>query len=345
MEIHEILDRFEIMYPSKQLSDLRRAYIDREISSLCNIYNNSELKKAILIKDLRSIFNLAQTDMISGSIDDLKKCIFEEDYYSIFRLLIDDEKLYKAVMFHDWYAILDLIGNKDLKEFIMHDNYWSMFSLINEITGSLLIDGIKDFFLNNEEFQKDCLSRGQIKSKLWLVNELKKLDLDLGTIFLCAGWYGLHASLIYENQLRFDKIRSFDIDSTTEKIADTFNKKLVMDGWKFKAAIGDIHEIDWKNHTYKVFKADGSTEMLTDTPDTIINTSCEHIENFSHWYDSIPVNKLIILQSNNYFDINEHINCSENLKSFSESTPMSKVLFEGELPMDKYTRFMKIGYK
>ena len=33
------------------------------------------------------------------------------------------------------------------------------------------------------------MSRGQLKSKKWLVDELKKLDLKLGTMFLCAGWY------------------------------------------------------------------------------------------------------------------------------------------------------------
>ena len=38
-------------------------------------------------------------------------------------------------------------------------------------------------------------------------------------------------------------------------------------------------------------------------PDTIINTSCEHIRNFNSWYNAIPQGKLLILQSNNFFKI------------------------------------------
>ena len=80
-------------------------------------------------------------------------------------------------------------------------------------------------------------------------------------------------------------------------------------------------------------------------PHTIVNTSCEHIDNFKDWYNLLPESRLIILQSNNYFAIKEHVNCSNNLKEFSSSTPMQKVLYEGELDLGQYTRYMKIGYK
>ena len=42
-----------------------------------------------------------------------------------------------------------------------------------------------------------------------------------------------------------------------------------------------INEINFSMHTYNVKRADGSKCELSDSPDTIINTSCEHIENFS----------------------------------------------------------------
>jgi hypothetical protein len=80
-------------------------------------------------------------------------------------------------------------------------------------------------------------------------------------------------------------------------------------------------------------------------PDTIINTSCEHIENFSKWYSKIPKGKLIILQSNDYFEVKEHVNCSKSISQFSKTCPMTETLFEGELFLPKYTRFMKIGFK
>ena len=48
---------------------------------------------------------------------------------------------------------------------------------------------------------------------------------------------------------------------------------------------------------------------------------------------------------NNYYEIDEHVNCHATLEDFSASAPMSNVLYEGELKLDKYKRFMKIGYK
>tara|TARA_B100001287_G_C22404640_1_gene399500 strand:- start:404 stop:658 length:255 start_codon:yes stop_codon:yes gene_type:complete len=84
---------------------------------------------------------------------------------------------------------------------------------------------------------------------------------------------------------------------------------------------------------------------MSDSPDTIINTSCEHIINFDEWYRKIPKGKLVILQSNNYVDVQEHVNCAKDIEMFSKSTPMTKTLFEGTLDLVTYRRFMKIGRK
>ena len=55
----------------------------------------------------------------------------------------------------------------------------------------------------NINYDKDVMSRGQLKSKKWLVDELKKLDLKLGTVFLCAGWYKYCVFMLQEAKLRF----------------------------------------------------------------------------------------------------------------------------------------------
>ena len=64
-------------------------------------------------------------------------------------------------------------------------------------------------------------------------------------------------------------------------------------------------------HTYIMLKKIkwNRCELTDHSPDTVINTSCEHIENFNEWYDKIPKGKIVILQTNNYFDF-EHVNCS-----------------------------------
>jgi hypothetical protein len=190
----------------------------------------------------------------------------------------------------------------------------------------------------------DAFSWGQLKSKRWLVEELTKLNLDLGTVFLCAGWYSTLATMLLKSQCKIDKIRSFDIDSSCALVADTVNRSMVSDGWKFKASTLDIHDIEYPL-TYTTTRFDKTVVELTDNPNTIINTSCEHIENFDSWYKKIPGGKIVVLQTNNYFEIDDHINCSESLEAFADLTPMSTELFSGELNLTKYTRYMRIGVK
>lgn len=275
MEIHELLDRFELLYPgSTELADLRRAYIDQ---------------------DLRSIFKL--------------------------------------------------VNFEDLAGLILDNNKWKLAPLLNRYVDTEFVNAFKVLHANEIPYDSDCFSRGQLRSKMWLVSELTKLDENLGTVFLCAGWYGTLAVMLFESGLTIEKIRSFDIDPGCAPIAELFNKKWVMQDWKFKSSTADIHNINWKSHTYDTLRSNGTVCSLTDYPDTIINTSCEHIENFRSWFNNIPTGKLIVLQSNNYFEIKEHVNCSASLEDFSNSCPMTVTLFEGEIDLPKYKRFMKIGYR
>ena len=276
----ELLDRFELLYPTKtKLADLRRAYIDQDISS-------------------------------------------------ILRLVTDKNK-------------------EDLRKLIMEDNTWKLWPLLSEQIDTQFVVAFKSFFVNNTEIWNDCFSRGQLQSKLWLVHELKKCNVDLGTVFLCAGWYATLATMIFESDIKVDKIRSFDIDETTVDIAETFNKSWFENQWQFKALVEDIQDINYNEHTWQYWsnKNNRMSYPIIDSPNTIINTSCEHIENFSEWYSKMPIGKLVILQSNDYFEVKEHINCSKSISQFSRSCPMKETLFEGELFLPYYTRFMKIGYK
>jgi hypothetical protein len=288
LEIYELLDRFELLYPdNSQLSDLRRAYIDQDLNS-------------------------------------------------IFRIVNDDNK-------------------NDLRKLVLENNSWKLWPLLDRFVDTQFSAAFKSFFVNNIVYDKDCFSRGQLQSKLWLVEELKKLNVDLGTVFLCAGWYGTLAVMLFESGIKVEKIRSFDIDPTTADVAEVFNKPWLEDNWRFKASTVDIMNFNWTsvpapsdgtigNFYYNTNTVNKIIQMK-DNPDTIINTSCEHIKDFSSWYNKIPTGKLVILQGNNYFEIKEHVNCSKDLLDFSSKSPMTTVLYEGELQLPKYKRFMKIGFK
>lgn len=191
---------------------------------------------------------------------------------------------------------------------------------------------------------RDLFSKGQMESKRWLVNELENINQSLGTVFLCAGWYGSLAAFLFESNLEIEKIRSFDIDNSCAIIAETFNRTKTIDGWRFKASTLDILTMEYPT-THTTYRSNGTSLELHEMPDTIINTSCEHIRDFETWYGNLPNDVLLVMQSNNYYAIDDHVNCSSSLIDFSSSIPMNRVLYKGELKLDKYTRYMKIGYK
>lgn len=234
----------------------------------------------------------------------------------------------------------------DLRKTVLDDDKYALFRIIQKHTDSQLVEGLRKL-KDDETFVEDSFSRGQLESKLWVIQELKKLNVELGTVFLCAGWYATLATMIFESGIAVNKIRSFDIDDSCRHVAEIFNKPWYQDDWKFKALTCNIHEIDYDKHTWQ-FWSNANNRMsypITDSPDTIINTSCEHIENFDEWYDKIPDGKLVILQSNNFFEVEEHVNCVKDIKEFSTMAPIKDLLYNGELELPKYKRFMLIGYK
>jgi len=212
------------------------------------------------------------------------------------------------------------------------------------LTDFYMFNGLRNAVDHYDADFMDALSWGQLKSKRWIISTLEEIDVDLGIVFLCAGWYAILAGMMFESKLKVDKIRSFDIDESCANIADTVNRKYVANDWKFKASTLDIHKMTYPA-TYTTKKFSGQQQILTDYPNTIINTSCEHITNFRLWYNSLPSGVLLILQTNNYFEIEDHINCSKSLEDFAIITPMNEVLYEGELNLQCYKRFMRIGVK
>lgn len=199
-----------------------------------------------------------------------------------------------------------------------------------------------DFTSESASDLADSFSQSQILSKGWLVQEVNKLGLNLGHVFLCAGWY---AGVVFYKDFKFKKIRNIDVNPQCKLIADELHRSLIIDDWKYLSITDDVHNIDFKSYKFQVVRKDGTICELNETPDTIINTSCEHLSNFDTWYEKIPNGKIVILQSNNGYGIDGHINCVKDLDEFSLQTPMSQILFSGENKMPKFNRFMRIGYK
>lgn len=349
---HELLDRYELLYAGNEnISDLRRAYIDNDLSSIFRLCNeDSEFRRAVIDDNLYAIFKIMeQFPVTGGHSDDLRRAVIEKNLYSLFRLYDETDdtvNLYRtAIVNKNLRSIFKIIGNDDLRKLIIEKNTWKLWDILDQYTSTQFTTAFKNLLVNNVVFDKDCVSRGQLQSKIWLINELKKINTNLGSVFLCAGWYGVLSVMLFESNIALTKIRSFDIDPTTPDIAKVFNKPWVVDNWKFQASVEDIHKINYSGHTYSVTRTNGSTCYLFDKPNTIINTSCEHITEFDSWYSMLPNGKLLVLQANDYNDLDIHTNCYNDLKDFTKHTPMKQVLYSGVLKLEKYNRFMRIGYK
>ena len=71
----------------------------------------------------------------------------------------------------------------------------------------------------------DFLSRGQVKSKIWLATELAKcVEGKLGNVVFYGGWYNFVAYFLF-SQFEVDKVYSFDTDPTVIQPTERLYRK------------------------------------------------------------------------------------------------------------------------
>ena len=180
----------------------------------------------------------------------------------------------------------------------------------------------------------NCFSQNQYKSKTWLVEKLnqysqhfKNKTKDSIDIAVLGGWYGLMADLLHK---RFTikpvrEVHSYDYDPLCKKLGEMFCPTVNFIEKR-------IEDVEFQNKSYSI----------------IVNTCCEHLEQsvIDETIARANENTLFVLQSNNYIEVDEHINCSISLGKFAERYENKLKNCETyELNMDKYTRFMLIGTK
>ena len=177
----------------------------------------------------------------------------------------------------------------------------------------------------------DAFWSGQLDSKVWLTEELNKVHSLPSDVYIFGGWIGVLASIMLQTStFQINKLRSIDLDSWCEPIADMMCKPHEMNEWKFKARTADMSLYDYES-----------------TPDVVINTSTEHVIQsvYDDWYNNIPSGTLVVVQGNDFFSCPEHVRCSNGLSEFKQQNHVTNELFSGELPHDLYTRYMAIWRK
>jgi hypothetical protein len=199
----------------------------------------------------------------------------------------------------------------------------------------------------------DLMSRSQIKSKIWLVEELENVRQSLSDpvykqVMIMAGWFG-QIKTIYDKKLTYRKMRIVELDREACQTSDYIFNLAELENHKVKAVCADINQLilhkngyEWTVENFR----DGTKYSEKFLPDLIINTSAEHMT--EEWFYQLRFKQLegdpiVAIQSNNLFDIPEHVNCVHSVNHMKKKFPMRKVLFAGELQLKGYKRVMLIG--
>ena len=167
----------------------------------------------------------------------------------------------------------------------------------------------------------------QLQGKLWLINELQKLDLKFTKVCLIGGWFAQFITPLIFDNFKVDIIHNYDIDEDAQKISYKFNRRYKEKG------------------KYKAIRTNTLIHPLKEEYDIIINTSCEHMYPMKKFRELNPnLKSWFVLQSTNEDKFDDHINCVNNTKELVEQGKLKQVLYEGQLTLDNgMTRFMVIG--
>lgn len=167
----------------------------------------------------------------------------------------------------------------------------------------------------------NSLNYNQQTCKKWLMKELLAVRAEQNIkpfqkIDVIGSWYGNILVPLIQAHLRYNELTLNELDEETARLS----KKYLLWDYDVKFRLGDATQ-----NTYK-----GSENL-------IINTSAEHMAPIKSW------KSLMCIQSNNYREVEEHINCVDSAEELADMYGMNKVYFAGALHMTNYTRFMVIG--
>lgn len=206
---------------------------------------------------------------------------------------------------------------------------------------------IKDYPTRLLDVLNSIGERQQI-SKDWLVENLNnykhnfrnKIKNDSVSITILCSWYGLLAYKLIEKFKikKIDRIHCVDFDPLSKRVSQKLFRKVDNENLKNGLLTQVKHcESDIKQVDEKVLESE-----------IIINTSCEHLNQQTIYenLDKIKSGTLLVLQSNNYHKIPEHINTVDNLNEFVsqyQSRLINIDMFEKDFL--EYKRFMIIGIK
>lgn len=184
------------------------------------------------------------------------------------------EHIHKALYHDNWYrkrdVLVDLIGSsssnnpthiKAWMNILLHEHLTDV-ELKPQLLATLFRKYMKEekFLVNICKFvnywagedgsaaempdMNDFLSRGQVRSKLWLVTELAKVvEGPIGNVVFYGGWYNFMAHFLFE-QFDVEQIYSLDLDSSVIAPSKRLYPEYV-ENYRFLPITADVNEVEY----------------------------------------------------------------------------------------------------
>ena len=292
---------------------------------------------------LEDYFNFSNNTEATEFLHDFVSTYYSEEPMGIFKkLILKSHGLDKTLFSKHLNCYINAIN----KQY----NMVELASCLRDYSKEKILNAIHMYDRNNGDVSilNDAFSRSQLKSKIWLIEELSKLDSNYNNVVIMAGWFG-QLKTIYDKKLTYSKMRIVELDKSACEVSDYIFNLSNLENYKVKSVNADINNLTLHKNGYEWdvenFKENTKfTEKFT--PNLIINTSAEHMtEEWFHQirFKELESNPIVAIQSNNMFDGEGHVNCVHSIDHMKKKFPMKEILFEGELQLKGYKRVMLIG--
>jgi len=193
-----------------------------------------------------------------------------------------------------------------------------------------------------KDFVESFLSN-QITCKAWLVEHLKEVLEHKEEHQLCekvtiiGSWYGnILVPMLISNFPGIKTIEMIDMDQDALDISrkflqfypDMYNTKV-----ELKWTHDDVNFRNWATYNTHI----------------MINTSCEHMYHMKQVRCANDPQVLYVLQSNNLYNIREHVSCVKDAVELSTQADITRIYYMGAIELaaaggkDFYNRFMVLG--
>lgn len=227
-------------------------------------------------------------------------------------------------------------------------NYRQAMEFLTHITPPIedkLTDRLKEIIYSYPNVDiSSFVNKENAKVYSWITQQMQHAfgEKYLGAIYVLGGGMGILPAMLFDTRLRFENIRSFDINGVCQFLADEMMSKELLADWRFKATTQDLFNIGYDEHTFITQLQNGElSDPFSEIPGTLINTNISYLKNYKDWYKMIPDMRRLVLVGETG-DVPKPFASSQN---FNKQFPMSFELYTGVITYGDKQYYMKIGYK